>query len=415
MRICSAIVSVSLIGLVTSAHAADLEPTVTRSWQCGLLNQHLPARLFVPHKDAPGAGRGGKRSAIIYLTGLPQPRIGKEPDNAIIADFVKQGFLVLTIDFGKEPNIVAPQINADLRNLRYHVERNPKLFRPHVVDLDRVYILPEGYRLERGVVFWDQGGTWRMDVRYPSQAVRPVPVLIQNPVDNAHRMNNKNIWQWNDMIAECGLTRGYAAVQIDNPVKRYQGVDPMPDVAVRLKAAIRTLRANAENWNLDAKHVALMGFSRGSGQAGVAALSDGIKRFEKGPHLDQSSRVQAVVLHAGRMDHLGLLEHCEQMAKFYRWKLGDPKKNRERWEACSAITYVTKDDPPTFLCVGSDDWYRTEQIKRLAAAMKKAGATHELAVVTGMRHSVVNDVKVLGRIYDFLDQHLKPATKSARE
>lgn len=391
------------------------EPAKKGTWQSPVLKKALPIELFVPKPDAPGAHR--RRPGIIYLKGLNAPRIGREKDESIIADFLKQGYLVLTVDYGNDPKAVAPHINHDLRVMRRDVKRtrkNPGLFAPQRVQENWVYMLPAGYRLARDIPYYGAKGEFRLDIRYPSKAAKPVPVVMQNPVDNGNRMGNDVQWQYNDLIAEGFLTRGYAIVQIDNPVKRYRGVDPMPDIAHKLKAAVRTVRANAKRYNLDGKHIGVMGFSRGSGQAGILAMSGGIKALERGMHLKYSSRVQVALLHAGRMDHLGLLEHCPRMGKQYLDRFGDPVKNRKVWDAHSAISYVTADDPPTFLSVGEKDWYRTEQIRRMAAALKKAGVEHVHAVTPGMEHMVTDDVKILGQIYDFFDKHLKTSKEKGK-
>ncbi|MCE9551992.1 MAG: prolyl oligopeptidase family serine peptidase, partial [Planctomycetes bacterium] len=91
-----------------------------------------------------------------------------------------------------------------------------------------------------------------------------------------------------------------------------------------------------------------------------------------------------------------------------RAKASDLRQRRARWRDASAVTYVTPDDPPTFLCVGADDEYRPLQIASLAAALKQAGVVHEHVIIPGMKHSVVSDPVVLGRIYAFLDKQLRP-------
>ncbi len=61
-----------------------------------------------------------------------------------------------------------------------------------------------------------------------------------------------------------------------------------------------------------------------------------------------------------------------------------------------------------FLSVGSEDSYRTIQVRRMADALKKAGVDHILAVEQGMGDMVNPNPKVIEQIYTFFDKHLKP-------
>jgi len=388
--------------------AAVPEPARVGEWKVRALEKNVGTELFLPPADAPGAGEEG-RPAVVYLKNLPTERIGRESDEAIIADFLAQGFVVLTVDLEKNPKAVAPTINFDIWLMRRLIER---LFVGQEIDQDHVYILPEGYRLARDIVFYTKKNeTFALDVMYPSRPSRPVPVLMHISIDNASRMSNATAhWTYHDMAAECALTRGYAVAEVDNPLKVFMLFDPMPETAYRLKAAVRTIRSKAPQLGFDGDRIGVMGFSRSSGEAGILAMTGGMKELEgDGPAKEFSSRVQCAVLHAGRMDHLALVAQGHKLAKAYTDIFGDPVKNRAAWEAHSAISYVTADDPPTFLCTGDDDDFRTEQMRLMAGALKKAGVEHKLVVIPKMRHWVVNDAKVLGEIYDFLDAHLKPA------
>ena len=418
MKPCTTIeasLALAAISIMAMTARAELKPAQTGTWKSPVLKKDLKTELFVPADDAPQRGRRGMRPGIIYLKGLAGPRVGTEPDEPILTDLLKEGYLVVTVDYAKDPKAIAPHITYDLRVLRARIGPDrrtkwPGLFAPRPVDGEHTYILAEGYRIQRDILYYGpEKGGWYMDIRYPSKPKAPVPAIIQNPVENANRAGNWVKYTYNEVLVSAAMTRGYAAVLVDNPVKHYRGVDPMPHVAVVLKSAIRTVRAKAKEYPLSGK-VALMGFSRGSGQAGLAGLSGGIKELEKGPHLDQSSRPDALVLHAGRMDHLFLLTDCPRVGKNYLEPFGDPKTNKAKWDEHSAITYVTQDDPPTFLSVGEKDWYRTKQIARMAEALKKAGVEYTHAVTPDMGHAVTGDVKILGRIFDFFDKHLKPVS-----
>ncbi|MCE9545584.1 MAG: hypothetical protein K8T25_08715, partial [Planctomycetia bacterium] len=70
-------------------------------------------------------------------------------------------------------------MNADLRSLRRELGR---LFEFEPVDPDHVYVLAEGDRLKRDIVYYrdkNNGEEYRLDLRYPSRPRRPSAVLMQ--------------------------------------------------------------------------------------------------------------------------------------------------------------------------------------------------------------------------------------------
>ena len=62
-----------------------------------------------------------------------------------------------------------------------------------------------------------------------------------------------------------------------------------------VKAAIRYLRAHADNFNIDKDKIAVMGMSAGGYLASMVGVTSGIAKFDFGDNLDESSAVQAVV------------------------------------------------------------------------------------------------------------------------
>src|SRR5690349_19051837 len=58
---------------------------------------------------------------IIYLENLPAKRVGTESDDTIIQDFLKDGYLVVTLDYNHHPDARVPFINRDLGAIRDQV------------------------------------------------------------------------------------------------------------------------------------------------------------------------------------------------------------------------------------------------------------------------------------------------------
>jgi acetyl esterase/lipase len=92
----------------------------------------------------------------------------------------------------------------------------------------------------------------------------------------------------------------------------------------------------------------------------------------------------------------------------------DPAKERERFDRFCPVRNVTKDYPPTMLLHGDNDTDVPHQLSvDMAAALKRAGVTHEFISVKGGGHGFdgkgMKDADVaaaFGRIEKFLKKHV---------
>src|ERR1700722_19716476 len=73
-----------------------------------------------------------------------------------------------------------------------------------------------------------------------------------------------------------------------------------------VKSAIRYLRANAGKYGIDPTKIAIWGESAGGYLAAMVGVTNGIKSFDVGNDLEQSSDVQAVGVNFGGYDFLNL-------------------------------------------------------------------------------------------------------------
>jgi acetyl esterase/lipase len=93
-------------------------------------------------------------------------------------------------------------------------------------------------------------------------------------------------------------------------------------------------------------------------------------------------------------------------------KLGDPKQQREKFDAISPGRHVDKIRVPVFVSGGKDDQtVEIEQSRALASALDKYHVPHETLIVSeeghGMGH-LDNQVELYTRIDSFLSKNLKP-------
>ena len=393
--------TVLLIGTLTS-------PCFGAVFHSQALKREIPVEVVMP-----GEQNGIARDIVIYLKGLAEPRVGHVSNSTLIGELTQAGMGVLVVDYGCDANATSPGINADLLDLRRHVA---ELAAPHLINPDRVYLLPAGYRLERDIEFYrDDQKTYRMDVRYPARDetvdTARAPLIIQIPHNNDARMNLNSFVKYRDSLLEGLMTCGYAVAVVAHPVAPpYGGIDAMPDAIYKLKSAVRTLRALAPRFGYDPSQIGVLGFSRGSGMAGLIAATGTVSTLEgDGLHLDQSSAIQAVLCQAGRFDHRTLMEDGFSPKKFdqYIAYFGDPILNADRWDAPSAVRWITADVPPFFLIVGGDDSYRVSQVRKLHEALLSAGAEHPYIIEEGRSHQVTENPDNITAIRKFFDRTLK--------
>jgi hypothetical protein len=293
--------------------------------------------------------------AVIYLKNLAAPRVGTESDEAILHDFHTNGCLVVTLDFAHQPRARVPFINRDLGKLRDDL-RAQKFLSQYQLDDAHIFIVPEGCRLKRNVVFYpDDQRPLAMDIIYPSKSKQPAGTLIEFSCDNQNRMGNTSLSICSDTVLDAEATEGFAVAMADHPVPPpYKGLDAMPDCAWKIKAAVRTLRAEGAKLGLNGK-IAPIGFSRGSGMALMLVTTEGLEEFEgHGENQSTNSAVQGAVVMSGRFTYLDLLPD-DHMLPRYAAAWGARTNSLEVWRRAGALDYLKHATLPLFLTINCSE------------------------------------------------------------
>lgn len=346
--------------------------------------------------------------AVIYLKNLAAPRVGLERDETIIRDLQAAGYLVVSLDFANHTNARVPFLNRDLGKLRDDI-RVKKFLGTYKLDDAHIFIVPEGCRLKRDVVFaLDGERKLAMDIIYPSQPKKAVGALIEFSCDNQNRFGNSSLSICSDTILDSFATEGFAVAMADHPVAApYKGLDPMPDCARKIKAAVRTLRAEGATLGLNGK-IAPVGFSRGSGMALMLVTTEGAGEFEGfGAHTNVSSAVQGAVVMSGRFTYLDLLPDDKMLPRYAKaW--GERETSRDVWRRHGALDYLTKPTLPLFLtinCTESPD--ALHQIEVLQQRLTTLRSEFFFKMDNEPRgHKVTLDSEVLVPIRDYLKRQL---------
>ena len=146
--------------------------------------------------------------------------------------------------------------------------------------------LPEGISAKRDIEYVPGGGKRRMlDVYYPEKAGKPVPLVVWIH-GGAWSAGSKD-----RTPAISLLDQGFAVASV---TYRFSQDAVFPAQIEDCKSAIRWLRKNAAQYNIDPEKIGVWGSSAGGHLVAMLGVSGDVKDWEKGENLDQSSRVQAV-------------------------------------------------------------------------------------------------------------------------
>ncbi len=336
-----------LMALLIWISLVQLASAQNTTWPSETTGQALGRKVLEPA----GFKASQPTPVVIYLENLAAPRAGTDSDEAIIDDFLKQGYLVVTLDYDHNTKARVPFLNRDLFNLREEVLH--KKFLPGIkLDSAHVFIIPAGCRLLRDVVFYrEPDRTLAMDIIYPAHPPKPIGAVIEFSCDNLNRMGDGSLAICSDTILDGEATEGLAVAMADHPVKApYKGLDPMPDCAWKIKAAVRTLRAEGANLDFNGK-IAPVGFSRGSGMALMLVTTMGRAEFEgHGENTNVSSAVQGAVVMSGRFTYLDLMPK-DHMIPRYNKAWGERDTHLDFWRREGAMDYLQNATLPLFLTI----------------------------------------------------------------
>lgn len=202
------------------------------------------------------------------------------------------------------------------------------------------------------------------------------------------------------------LLRGYVVAAINYRLApKYKFPAQIEDV----KCAIRSLRANAATYRIDPDRIGVWGGSAGGHLVSLLGLTDRSAGFDVGQHLDQSSRVQAVVDYFGPSNLTDFQSgSLPQLLMVFGSKEGLRK--------ASPVTYITSDDPPFLIVQGElDTLVPPEQSQELYRKLTAAGLQATLVMVKNAGHGFrpvdgpisPSRAEITKMTADFFDKHLQ--------
>jgi acetyl esterase/lipase len=168
-----------------------------------------------------------------------------------------------------------------------------------------------------------------------------------------------------------------------------------PDQIVDVKCAIRYLRANATELNIDPTEIGAWGQSAGGHLVALLGTAGPSAGWDVGAYPDESSKVQAVVDMAGPSDLLTMGNQGDSLLVAETFvKLLGPVPHKmvgADLRAASPVTYVAPGDPPFLLMHSTDDEIvYPQQSNELSWDLGGNGVPHQLLIVEGGGHEFDN-------------------------
>ncbi|WP_294069310.1 alpha/beta hydrolase [Proteiniphilum sp. UBA1028] len=218
------------------------------------------------------------------------------------------------------------------------------------------------------------------------------------------------------------LESGFAVIAINH---RSSSDAVYPAQINDVKAAIRFVRGNAEQYNIDPSFIGITGFSSGGHLASLAGASNNVREFtvnntsvdiegDVGNYTSYSSAVNAVVDWFGPID-MALMDNCKgpkqgnsPEAALIR---GNPADNLDLIALLNPITFLDKTDPHFLVIHGeADNVVPHCQSELFAKALDERELLTEFISVPGGQHGPVTfNEDTFQKMIDFF---LKEANKN---
>jgi acetyl esterase/lipase len=255
----------------------------------------------------------------------------------------------------------------------------------------------------------DDSTELKMDMYFPIKPAGPAPAIM---------FVHGGGWVAGTKTGTPGMSyflelarRGYLVTSIDY---RLAPTYTFPANIQDVKCAVRSLRAHAQEYNIDPNRIGAWGASAGGHLVALLGTSDQSAGWDVGQYLDQSSRVQVVVDMFGISDLtqeyvIGNVRGLDRMV--FRADL-----NSDILKKASPTTYITPDDPPFLILHGDmDNTVPITQSQILHDALRAGGVSSTYIPVHNAGHGfgavggpIDPPYPVIARtILNFFDQYLR--------
>ncbi len=251
-----------------------------------------------------------------------------------------------------------------------------------------------------------------VDVYLPNKRNTDKPLPVVALIHGGGWMNGDRLG-YAALAVQLARTGNYAAIAVGYRLTKEAA---WPAQVHDCKAAIRWIRAHAEELNLNGEKIAVWGSSAGGHLSSLLGTSGGVKEIEGdlGPYTSFSSRVSCVVNQCGPEDFTQALMFDQEKKPIFKDDAvigllgGTCEDKHAQAVAASPVTYVSPDDPPFITFHGtSDQRVAFLHAEAIHAALTNVGVKSLLIPIAGGGHSSVNHPEVKARGELFLAQVLR--------
>jgi len=258
-----------------------------------------------------------------------------------------------------------------------------------------------------------------LDIYLPDNGDGPFPVIMYLHGGAFSIGDKRDIYVLNILKT---IKRGYALVSVNY---RLSGEAIFPAGLQDVKAAIRWVRANSEQYQLDGNRIAVWGCSSGANYAAMICLTDRVAEFEDLSlgNPEYPCNVQAAVDWFGPTDFLKMDEQLEENG-FGLADHGAPDSPESRYlgakisevplkvALANPMTYVHETMPPILIQHGRlDDLVPVQQSMMFVEKLEKYVSLDrfEFDIIEGAGHAdpLFETDENMERVFSFLDKHLK--------
>lgn len=271
------------------------------------------------------------------------------------------------------------------------------------------------------IAYGTQSETQTLNIYLPNEGEGPYPVIIA--IHGGGFMMGSNTGGDLSSMLE-GVNNGYAVVTVNY---RLSGEESFPGAISDVKAAIRYIKAHAEEYGLDADSIAVWGDSAGGNLAALAGTSGDTEELigDNTENLEYSSEVQAVVDWFGPINFLTMDEQASENGTTSMFGATSSETSPESKYIGQLITevpelvaqsnpttYISSNDPYFYIQHGSaDSNVPVQQSAEFAAALTEALGTEKVTfeILEGASHGgeQFDAEENLNNIFTWLDSILK--------
>ncbi|KPL06424.1 hypothetical protein AMJ86_08555 [bacterium SM23_57] len=259
----------------------------------------------------------------------------------------------------------------------------------------------------------------KLDIYLPEEGDGPFPVILHIHGGGFALGDKRDI---HVLTFLKGLEHGYAVVSVNF---RLSGEAIFPAGLQDIKAAIRWLRANSEQYQLDGNRIAACGGSSGGNYAAMVCLTENVTEFDDFNlgNPDYPCHVQAAVDWFGPTDFLKMDEqlaengygpsnHCDANSPESRYLGTKITEIPLKVELANPMTYIHENMPPILIQHGRlDSQVPVQQSIMFVNKLDKyvEPDRFEFNILEGAGHGdpLFETDENMERVFAFLDKHLK--------